>query len=169
MSAERPLYTHAQLSRMLNAKSIAIIGASARPGAFGERVLVNLASYTGNIYLVNARYETIGERKCYPSVTALPEPVDVAVIVTARDAVEGVMRECIEAKVGGVIIFASGYSETGKPEHAALQARLAELAQGSGVPIIGPNCIGTVNYELQSRISFMPYSLKLKTTNTKFI
>ena len=158
MSAERPLYTHAQLFRMLNAKSIAIIGASARPGAFGERVLVNLASYTGNIYLVNARYETIGDRKCYPSVTALPESVDVAVIVTARDAVEGVMRECIAAKVGGVIIFASGYSETGKPEHAALQAQLAELAQGSGVPIIGPNCIGTVNYELQSRISFMPYS-----------
>jgi acyl-CoA synthetase (NDP forming) len=158
MTAERPLYSHAQLSRMLNAKSIAIIGASARPGAFGERVLVNLVSYTGNIYLVNARYETIGDRKCYPSVTALPESVDVAVIVTARDAVEGVMEECIKAKVGGVIIFASGYSETGKPEHAALQARLGELAQGSGVPIIGPNCIGTVNYELQSRISFMPYS-----------
>ncbi len=158
MSAERPLYTHAQLSRMLNAKSVAIIGASARPGAFGERVLMNMENYTGNIYLVNARYEKIGERKCYPSVTALPESVDVAVIVTARDAVEGVMRECIAAKVGGVIIFASGYSETGKPEHAALQAQLAELAQGSGVPIIGPNCIGTVNYELQSRISFMPYS-----------
>ena len=158
MKQERPLYSHAQLARMLNAKSVAIVGASARAGAFGERVLLNMVNYTGEIYLVNARYDQIGDRKCYPSVLALPESPDVAVIVTARDVVETVVKECIAARVGGIIIFASGYSETGRPEHIALQEGLAKLAQGSGVPIIGPNCIGTVNYELQSRISFMPFS-----------
>ena len=158
MSQERPLYSHAQLARMLNARSVAIIGASARPGAFGERVLMNLQNYTGTIYLVNARYENIGDRKCYPSVLDLPESPDVAVVVTARDVVESVVQDCIAAKVGGIIIFASGYAETGRAEHIALQDRLGALAQGAGVPIIGPNCIGTVNYELQSRISFMPYS-----------
>ena len=156
MSQERPLYSHAQLARMLNARSVAIIGASARPGAFGERVLMNLQNYTGTIYLVNARYENIGDRKCYPSVLDLPESPDVAVVVTARDVVESVVQDCIAAKVGGIIIFASGYAETGRAEHIALQDRLGALAQGAGVPIIGPNCIGTVNYELQSRISFMP-------------
>ena len=158
MRQERPLYSHAQLARMLNANSVAIIGASARPGAFGERVLLNMVNYTGDIFLVNSRYDKIGDRPCYPSVTALPKSPDVAVIVTARDVVASVVKECIEAKVGGIIIFASGYAETGRPEHIALQDELASLAQGSGVPIIGPNCIGTVNYELQSRISFMPFS-----------
>ena len=158
MSESRRLYRHDELARVLNPASIAIIGASARAGAFGERVLLNLKDYGGRIYLVNSRYDKIGDMKCYPSVTALPESPDVAVIVTARDAVEGVMQECITAKVGGAIVFASGYSETGKPEHEALQTRLAALAQQSGVPLIGPNCIGTVNYALNSRITFMPYS-----------
>ena len=105
MRQSRPLYRHEQLARMLNPRSIAIIGASARPGAFGERVLQNLCDYDGAIHLVNGRYTTIGDRPCHPSVTALADAPDVAAICVAREQVEGVVRECIAAGVGGMIVF----------------------------------------------------------------
>jgi acyl-CoA synthetase (NDP forming) len=158
MSESRPLYRHDQLARMLNPESLAIIGASARAGAFGERVLGNLKAYGGRIHLVNGRYTEIGGRACHPSVLALPESPDVAVITVAREVVEQVVEECIAARVGGMIVFASGYSETGRPERAAQQAKLARRARESGIPLIGPNCIGTVNFALKSRITFMPYA-----------
>jgi acyl-CoA synthetase (NDP forming) len=158
MTESRRLYRHDELARMLNPASLAIIGASARAGAFGERVLGNLQDYAGRIHLVNARYPDIAGRQCHPSVLALPESPDVAVITVARDVVDQVVEECIQAGVGGMIVFASGYSETGKPERVAQQERLARRAQESGVPLIGPNCIGTVNFRLRSRITFMPYA-----------
>ncbi len=157
----RPLYRYAQLDRLLNPQSIAIIGASARPGAFGERVLSNLCDYRGRIYLVNSRYERIGDRPCYPSLAALPEPIDCAVITVAREAVDEVAEQCIAAGAGGMIVFASGYAETGKPDRIAQQQRLVQRARESGVPLIGPNCIGAVNHRLRSRITFMPYAAML--------
>lgn len=154
----RPLYRYAELDRLLNPRSIAIIGASPRPGAFGERVLANLVDYRGSIYLVNSRYSAIGDRPCHPSVMAIPERIDCAVITVAREVVDTVVEECIEAGVGGMIVFASGYSETSLPERIAQQERLAARARAAGVPLIGPNCIGAVNHALRSRITFMPYA-----------
>ncbi len=159
MSVARGIYRHAELKRLLHPMSVAIVGASQRPGAFGERVLANLApAYTGRIYLVNARYEAIGERKCYPSIAALPEVPDCVMICVARAQVEQVVEECVAAGVGGVIVFASGYAEVGIPERAAQQERLAAIARKARMPLIGPNCIGVNNYMLKARITFMPPS-----------
>ncbi|HEY0418279.1 MAG TPA: acetate--CoA ligase family protein, partial [Acetobacteraceae bacterium] len=158
MTQQRRLYRHDELARMLNPQSLAIIGASARAGAFGERVLANLKDYAGRIHLVNTRYEAIGDRPCFPSVRALPESPDVAVVTVPREAVDEVVEECIAARVGGMIVFASGYSETGKADRIAQQDRLAQRAWESGIPIIGPNTIGTVNFAMRARITFMPYA-----------
>ena len=159
MSVARGIYRHAELKRLLHPQSVAIVGASQRPGAFGERVLANLApAYPGRIYLINARYEAIGERKCYPSIASLPEVPDCVMICVAREQVEKVVEECIAARVGGAIVFASGYAEVGIPERAAQQERLAELARKARMPLIGPNCIGVNNYMLKARITFMPPS-----------
>ena len=149
------VYNRADLTRLLNPASVAVIGASTRAGSFGERVLHNLRHYGGRYYPVNARYQTIGDLKCYPSVKDLPEVVDCAVITAAREAVEEIVLECVEKGVGGIIIFASGYSETGKEDRIAQQERLAKIARDSGVRIVGPNCIGVVNATLDSRITFM--------------
>jgi acetyl-CoA synthetase len=156
MNDARRLYSHAELSRVLNPRSVAIVGATPRAGAFGERVLFNLGGYGGRIHLVNARYERIGERPCHPSLAALPEPPDCVVITVARDAVEDVARDCVAAGAGGVIVFASGYAETGKAERIAAQERLTALARESGMPIIGPNCIGISIFGSGARITFMP-------------
>ena len=110
------VYNREQLTRLLHPASIAVIGASTRAGSFGERVLFNMKHYAGRAYPVNARYQTIGGQACYPAVGDLPEVPDCAVITAPREAVEEIVLECAKAGVGGAIIFASGYSETGKEE-----------------------------------------------------
>ena len=157
MKATRPPYTHADLQRALNPDSIAIVGASTRAGSFGERSLANLSRYDGRIHLVNAKYQQIDDRPCYPSLSALPEVPDCVVVTVPREAVEEVIRECAELGVGSAIIFASGYAETAKAERVLEQSRLTELARGSGLKIFGPNCIGWVNYLRGALVSFLPY------------
>jgi acetate---CoA ligase (ADP-forming) len=149
------VYRHADLTRLLHPASVAVIGASTRAGSFGERVLHNLRHYGGRVYPVNARYERIGEQRCYPDVAALPEVPDCAVVTAAREAVEEIVLDCARAGVGGVIIFASGYAETGKQDRIAQQHRLAAIARETGMRIVGPNCIGVVNAPLDMRVTFM--------------
>jgi len=156
MESKRTIvYSRQDLTRLLQPQSIAVIGASTRAGSFGERVLFNLQHYAGRYYPVNARYPKIGDLTCYPNVRDLPEVVDCAVITAAREAVEEIVLDCAKAGVGGAIIFASGYSETGKEDRIAQQQRLAAIARETGVRIVGPNCIGVVNALIDSRITFM--------------
>ena len=151
----RPLRRHQALERLLNPATIAVIGASPRPGAFGAAVLRNLAGYSGRIYPVNARYPQIGELVCYPSVGNVPETVYCALIATPREAVEPIVHECVAAGVGGAIVFASGYAETGRAERIADQTRLAAIAQESGMGLLGPNTVGMVNALCGAAITFM--------------
>lgn len=145
----RKVYQYQDLDRMFTPKSVAIVGASPNENAFGFRTLVMMeqGGYAGKIYLVNAKYEQIGERPCYASIQALPEVPDCVIIAVPRVAVEQIVEDCVECQVGGIILYSSGYSETGKPERIAQQARLVQLAQESGVPLLGPNCIGALNYK----------------------
>jgi acyl-CoA synthetase (NDP forming) len=153
----RPLYRHAELDRILNPRSIAIIGASSKPGSFGERVLSNLAGYAGAIHLVNAKYERLGEHRCYPSLSALPHAPDCVVITIPREAAEEVVREAAAVGAGGVILFASGYAETQLSDRIAQQERLSAIAHESGLKILGPNCLGIANYVRGARITFSDY------------
>lgn len=148
------VYRREEMKRLFEPKSIALVGISPRQGTFGERTLGNLQRYTGRIDLVNAKYDHIGERVCYPSLRSLPEVPDCAVIVVGRESVEPLVRECAEIGVGGAVIYASGYAETGKAERVAEQQRLTDIARGSGLRIVGPNCIGLVNYCIGAMVSF---------------
>jgi acetyl-CoA synthetase len=149
------VYSRAELLRLLNPASVAVVGASTRSGSFGECVVNNLAKFAGRYYPVNARYDRIGELRCYPTIAALPEVPDCAVICTPRESVEEIARECAASGVGGAIIFASGYAEVGKQERIAEQERLADIARSTGLRIVGPNCIGIVNAALVAELTFM--------------
>ena len=155
MAEPRSVYRHAQMSRALAPKSIAVLGASTRAGAFGERALINLKQFGGKVYPVNPRYDRVQDLQCYPNVAALPEVPDCAVICAAREAVEEIVVQCAEAGVGGAIIFASGYAEVGLPDRVAQQQRLTDIARESGMRIVGPNCIGICNTELDCIVTFM--------------
>jgi acyl-CoA synthetase (NDP forming) len=153
----RSVYRHAELERVLNPKSIAIVGASPRVGSFGDRVLSNLAAFSGGIHLVNSKYERVGERPCFPSIASLPAVPDCVAVTVPRESVEGIVREAAEVGAGGVILYASGYAETQLPERIEQQQRLGGLARETGLKILGPNCLGMVNYLCRARISFSEF------------
>src|SRR5271170_388029 len=159
----RPVYRHADLDRVLNPKSVCIVGASPKAGSFGERVLANLSGFAGNIYLVNSRYDKIGERRCFPSLDSLPENPDCVAVVAPRDAVEEIVLEAARLRVGGVILYASGYAETRLPERIELQRRLGAIGIESGLKILGPNCLGIANYSRGARITFSEYPAPRQT------
>ena len=152
----RGVYRHADLVRVLSPQSIAIIGASTNPASFASVTLTNLAQFDGNVHLVNAKYERVGARACFPSVSALPEVPDCAIITVGRESVEPIVEECASLGVGGLVIYAAGYSETGKPERVAQQARLSAIARASGMRIIGPNVVGLFNHRRRFSMTFTP-------------
>ena len=138
----RRVYQRNELLRLLSPKSIAIVGASPTPTSFAASTLDNLRFFDGPVMLVNAKYQKIGDKPCYPSISALPQVPDCVILTIGRDSVQPIVEECAARGVGGVVIFASGYSETAKPERVALQNRLTEIARESGMKIVGPNCVG---------------------------
>ena len=105
----RAAYTRRELDRLIAPRSVAVVGASPRAGSFGMRTLENMARYGGAIYPVNAKYERIGERACYASLAALPQPPDCVVLVVPREGVETALEEAAAAGAGSVIVYASGY------------------------------------------------------------
>ncbi len=153
---ERGAYTRAELERLIAPRSVAIVGASPRAGSFAMRTLENLAHYRGRLYLVNPKYDRIGERPCHPSVAALPEPPDCVVISVPREGVEAALEEAAAARAGAAIVYASGYGEMDATGRSAAQQRLAAIARAAGMPMLGPNCMGLVNHALRAGMTFIP-------------
>ncbi len=156
VTTTRPLYGRAELERVLAPRSIAIVGVSQREGGFGNRTLANMDAYQGEVFIVNPKYESLLGRRCYPSLAALPRSPDCVVLAVPREAAEAALKECVEVKAGGVIVYASGYAETGKPERIAEQERLAAIAVEGNVRLLGPNCIGIANNLLSAGALFQP-------------
>ena len=146
MSGNRGVYRRAELARLFEPASIAIVGASPNPTAFGARQLANLSGYGGRIHLVNGRYDTIGGRPCHPTLSDLPEVPDLTILCVNRDLSVPLVEEAAALGIGGAIVFASGFAETGRDEHSALQARLAAIARSSDLRILGPNVIGFIDF-----------------------
>jgi acyl-CoA synthetase (NDP forming) len=139
--------TAAMIARLLRPRSVAVVGASDKPGALGASVLGNLDrnGFAGAVYPINPNRETIGARECLPSVEALPEGVDVAVLAIPRAGVLDALRGLAARKVGAAIVFAAGFAEGGL-EGAAEQAEIARIAAAAGMVVEGPNCLGMVNH-----------------------
>ena len=156
MLTDRPLYTRAQLERLIAPKSIAVVGASPRAGSFGLRTLENLAHFRGPIWPVNAKHQKINGHACFPSLAALPGKPDLVALVVPRESVEGALGEAAAVGAGGVVVYASGYGEMARDEAGAAQRRLVEIARAARMPMLGPNCMGLVNHELGVGVSFIP-------------
>lgn len=133
--------------RLLKPRSIAIVGASPTPGSLGAGVLANVDrfGFDGAVHLVNPRRTEIAGRPCVASVADLPACVDCVVLAVPRDQVVEAVRACAARGVGGVIILAGGFAEQDEAG-AALQAEIARIAEASGMAVLGPNCLGMINY-----------------------
>jgi acyl-CoA synthetase (NDP forming) len=135
------------ISRLLRPRSVAIVGASPTPGSLGAGVLANLGRFrfANPLHLVNPRYDRIGERPCVRSIAELPDGIDCAVLAIPQVHVADAVRACAEKGMGGLIVLAGGFAEAGEEGRRA-QEQIAAIAQGAGIALQGPNCLGTINY-----------------------
>jgi acyl-CoA synthetase (NDP forming) len=134
------------LERFFSPRSIAIIGASQDFMTISGQPLKHLKShqYKGKLYPVNPRYQEVGGEKCYASLAELPETPDLVLVLVNASRVADILRQCGEKGVPYVIIFSSGFSETGG-DGVTLQKKLADIAREYGIGVIGPNCQGMMN------------------------
>ncbi len=134
------------INRLINPKSIAVIGASENFGKVNGRPLKHLIEkgYAGRVMPVNPKYEEIAGLTCYPSVDALPEIADLAIIALPAAQVCDCVRQLGGKGIRAAVIFSSGFGEMGEAGKA-LEKELAETAEAARVILLGPNCLGFVN------------------------
>ncbi|HET6195738.1 MAG TPA: CoA-binding protein, partial [Acetobacteraceae bacterium] len=136
----------ASIHKMLNPRSIAIVGATPRMQYGGRMLAAALkAKDRVRIHAVNPRYDEIMGVKSYPSVTALPEAPDVVGIVVPYDQVLDVLQESHRKGAGSAIVISAGFAERGVDDRRDMQGELGEFARASGMRISGPNCLGLAN------------------------
>jgi len=145
----------AQLHDLFNPKSIAIVGLP-RGMKMGKLFLIALKDqgYPGPIYPVHPEAKEIDGLKAYPSVSAIPGSVDLAIILVPHHSALPVVKDCAAKGVKGAVLFTAGYKETGTDEGKALEEKLVSVARGSGMRLFGPNCMGL--YSPKSGLSFFP-------------
>ncbi|MBS1902193.1 MAG: bifunctional acetate--CoA ligase family protein/GNAT family N-acetyltransferase [Bacteroidetes bacterium] len=134
------------LEAILNPRTVAVIGATNKPGTVGRTVLWNLLNdqFHGTVFPVNPRQSNVLGIKAYPTVAAIGEPVDLAVIITPAAAVPQIVGECAASGVKGCVIISGGFKEVG-PAGEALEREILERVSDSGMRIVGPNCFGVMN------------------------
>lgn len=147
--------TH-NLDRIFQPRRVAVIGASDNPAGVGYPVLKNLlgSGFSGVIYPVNPRREAVLGVPAYPNVASLPHSPDLAIICTPAPTVPGLLRECGEAGIEGVVILSAGFRETGAEGRALEEQLRAEARRFPGMRIIGPNCLGVIVPPLGLNASF---------------
>src|SRR5437762_12307516 len=145
------------LEPLFRPRSVAIIGASSDPAKIGGMPVQFLKSngFAGAIYPVNPSAPVIQGLPAFPSIRDIGKPIDLAVIAVPAVAVIPALEACAEIGVRAVIIFTAGFAEV-EGEGGRLQARIAEIAARSGMRIMGPNCIGLVNFANGLYVSFHP-------------
>jgi len=134
------------LDPIFKPQSIAVVGASRKVGSIGREVLHNLIEFNfhGKVFPVNPKADFIHSIKAFPTVSSIPDPVDLAIIVVPRDEVMAVVDDCGKKGVKGLVVITAGFSETGE-EGRKLETELHERIRRYGMRMIGPNCMGVIN------------------------
>ncbi len=134
------------VGRLLHPRSIAVIGASRRPGTIGHAVFEQLLGhgFRGPLFPVNPLADHVAGVQAWPTVLDIPAEIDLAVIAVPLAEVRHVIEECAAKRVLGLVVITSGFSEAGA-EGAARERALVSLARGHGMRLIGPNCLGMIN------------------------
>lgn len=127
-------------------KSVAVVGATETVGSVGRTIVWNLlsSSFGGTIFPVNPNRSSILGIKAYPSLTAVPEPIDLVVVVTPAKTIPNIIKEAVDIGVKSAIIISAGFKETG-PEGVELERQILEHARRGNMRIVGPNCLGVMS------------------------
>ena len=138
--------SRADLRGLLEPASIAVIGASDDRSRVGGMPLAFLheVGFPGPVYPVNPSRDRVQGHPAFASIGAIGEPIDLAVITVAADAVVDAVEQCAVAGVSNLVVFTAGFAETG-PEGRARQDALHEVLDRTGIRALGPNCAGMIN------------------------
>jgi acetyl coenzyme A synthetase (ADP forming)-like protein len=134
------------MDMLFSPKSVAVIGASSTKGKIGHAIMENFVKgkFRGIAYPINPKVKSILGQKAYPSILNIPGPVDLAVIAIPAKFVPPALKECVQKKVKATVIVSSGFSEIGGVGIA--REKLCEsIIAGSGMRVLGPNCIGVLD------------------------
>ncbi len=144
-------------NKFFNPRSIALIGATDRPGSVGSGICRNLLEGRGKrkIFFINPFRNKVSGKKSYPSIDSIKESIDVAVIAVPAKIVLKVVRESIQKKVGGLVIISAGFAETGK-EGRILEEKISKMALDANIPLLGPNCLGVIRPSRCLNATFAP-------------
>ncbi len=147
--------TGTSLHPIFEPTSVAIVGATEKLASVGRSVVQNLLNgrFQGKIFPVNPNREEVLGIPCFPSLTAIGEKVDLAVIATPARTVPEVIRECVARQCAGAVVISAGFKETG-PEGARLEQQLLEEAHQGDLRVIGPNCLGIMTPRLGLNATF---------------
>jgi acyl-CoA synthetase (NDP forming) len=147
-----------KINSLFYPKHIAFIGASesSRLGSMMYLPAFKDSIWSETFYPINPKYDKILGWKCYSSILNVPFPIDTAYISLKTKFIPKALKECVEKGVKWVIIFASGFSETGDPNGKCLERELLNIIKGSNTRIIGPNCLGPLNVENGMAFIFSP-------------
>src|SRR5436190_6615364 len=134
------------LNVFFSPKNVAVIGATENPGSVGRTILWNLMSspFGGTVFPINPKRPSVLGVKAYKNIGEVPEEVDLAVVVTPATSVPGIVHECGEAGVKGMVVISAGFKETG-PAGVELERQVLEEARKYKIRIIGPNCLGVMS------------------------
>jgi acetate---CoA ligase (ADP-forming) len=143
--ARRHVAAAASLDPILHARSVAVVGASRRSGTIGHELFRNLLAggFAGPVYPINPSATSVASVRAYPSVAAVGEPVDLAIIAVPAAGVLAAAQECLDADVRGLVVISAGFAEVGS-EGKGRQAELLRRCRSRGVRLIGPNCMGVL-------------------------
>ncbi len=134
------------IGKILSPRSIAVVGASTTAGSVGNVIFRNIleSSFSGTVYPVNQHALSVSSVKAYPSLLAIPDEIDLAVIVVPANEVLSVVDQAADKGVSGLVIISSGFSETGA-EGTIKERELVRFARQNGMRLVGPNCMGVAN------------------------
>jgi len=134
------------LARILNAQSVAVIGASRQETKRGYQAVRTLVEekFEGPIYPVNPKEKTVFGLPCYESIHAIDGPVDLALVVTPAATIPSILEQCGRKGVAGAVVIAAGFGETGDSGRS-LEAQMVDVARRHGLRIVGPNTNGLIN------------------------
>jgi acetyl coenzyme A synthetase (ADP forming)-like protein len=136
----------AAVSRFLEPRSVAVVGASRRRGTVSGEIFHNIleGGYGGVVYPVNPSADVVQSVRAYPDVPSIPGDLDLAVIAVPAKFVADAARQCAEKGVPAIVVISAGFGEVGE-EGLALQHELVEICREAGIRLIGPNCLGVLN------------------------
>jgi len=134
------------MEKFFTPQSVALVGASATPGKIGNSVLDSMAKhdYKGKVYPINPKADEILGIKCYPSLEAIQDPIDLVVVCVDLSVTPPVLEACAKKDIHSVVIVSGGGKELGG-ERAVMEAEIKRLSEQHKIRIIGPNCIGMFN------------------------